>query len=30
MMFKLNTNDVTNVNNKMTINILKVMFYFDM
>ena len=30
MMFKVNTNDFTNINNKITINILKVMFDFDM
>ena len=30
MMFKVNTNDITSVYNKITINILKVMFYFDM
>ena len=30
MMFIVNTNDFTSVNNKITINILKVMFDFDM
>ena len=29
MMFKVNINDFTSVNNKITINVLKVMFYFD-
>ena len=29
-MFSVNTNDFTCVNNKITINILKVMFDFDM
>ena len=30
MMFRVNTNDFTSVNNKITTNILKVMFDFDM
>ena len=30
MIFKVNTNDFTSVNNKITIYILKVMFDFDM
>ena len=30
MMFKVNINDFTSVNNKITINILKDVFDFDM
>ena len=30
MIFKVNENDFTSVNNKITINILKVMVDFDM
>ena len=29
-MFRVNSNDFTSFNNKLTINILKVMFDFDM